>query len=75
MHCSLETGDIKLHFDNLFGGDKRLSDAFNKIIATNSKEIFKDFGQSYADTYGMVAKDFANRIFSKIPMQEIFPTE
>lgn len=72
VHCSLETGDIKLHFANLFNGDKALSDALNRIVETNSKEIFKDVGQSYGDTFGLVAKDFANRIFSKVPMDEIF---
>lgn len=59
-------------FENLFNGDKQLGDAMNKILNDNEKEIFKDVGSGYGDSFALLFKDMANKIFARVPTNEIF---
>lgn len=75
IKCTIKTDGVQLSFENFFNGDKMLIDALNKVMETNGQEIINDVSQNYADTYATVAKDFTNRIFNKVPLEEIFPSE
>lgn len=59
-------------FDNLFNGDQRLGDEINKVVNENWDAIFKDVKASYDETFGLIFKDLSNRVFSRVPFNEIF---
>lgn len=59
-------------FENLFNGDKQLGDTMNKLMNDNSKEFFKEVGVGYVDSFALVFKDMAAKIFGRVPTNEIF---
>lgn len=59
-------------FDNLFNGDQRLGDEINKVLNENWDAIFNDVKPSYDQTFGLIFKDLANRVFTRVPFNEIF---
>lgn len=68
----MEAENVHYQFDNLFDGDKQLGDTLNNVLNDNSQEIFNDVREGYAQTYATVFKDFANKIFNRVPLKEIF---
>lgn len=63
---------IHYRFDNLFNGDIELGKTINQVINDNSEEIFADVKDGYGKTYAAVFKDYTNKIFSRVPLKDIF---
>ena len=63
---------VKLYFENLFNGDKRLGDAMNSFMNDNWEIIFQELKGAYEDTFGYVFKEITNKLFTKVPMNRIF---
>ncbi|XP_066592798.1 protein takeout-like [Prorops nasuta] len=66
-------GRVSLQFDNLFNGDTVLGDQMNKFINENSELLFKELQAPYEETFGLVFQKLSNDIFSRIPMNKLFP--
>ncbi|XP_015592818.1 protein takeout [Cephus cinctus] len=64
---------VILQFDNLFEGDTVLGEQMNKFINENSDLLFKELQAPYEETFGLVFTKISNDIFSRIPMEKIFP--
>ena len=47
----------------------------NKFLNENADLLFKELKGPYEETFGIVFKKLANDIFSRVPMNKIFPTE
>lgn len=60
------------HFENLFNGDKMLGEQINKVLNENWKEIFEEVGPGYEKAMGMLLANIANRVFSKVAINELF---
>lgn len=59
-------------FDNLFNGDQRLGDEINKVLNENWESLYNDVKPGYDESFALVFKDLANRVFNRVPFNEIF---
>ncbi|KAL0275799.1 UNVERIFIED_CONTAM: hypothetical protein PYX00_003543 [Menopon gallinae] len=64
---------FKLKFENLFNGDKALGENMNQFINENWNEILLELKPSIQEAFGAVFAEISNRIFSKVPYNDIFP--
>ncbi|XP_015520401.1 protein takeout [Neodiprion lecontei] len=64
---------VLMHFGNLFDGDNALAEQMNTFIAQNSDLLFKELQASYEETFGLVFAKLGNEVFSRIPMNKLFP--
>ncbi|KAK2582559.1 hypothetical protein KPH14_004850 [Odynerus spinipes] len=64
---------VTLQFDNLFNGDPVLAEPMNKFINENSDLLFKELQAPYEETFGLVFAKISNDLFTRIPMNKLFP--
>lgn len=58
--------------DNLFNGDKALSDNINLFLNENWQEIYTELYDPLNKAYSIVFKDIINSVFSKYPYDKYF---
>ncbi|XP_055375228.1 protein takeout [Condylostylus longicornis] len=63
---------VYMYFDNLFG-DCRLSEAMNRFLNDNWELVFNELKSGYSESFGKVFKEITNKIFTKVPMDTLFP--
>lgn len=66
---------VHLHFENLFNGDRLLGNQMNRFMNDNWELIFNELKGGYEETLSYVFKEVTNKLFSKVPMDQIFPRE
>lgn len=66
---------MKFKLDNLFNGDQRLGDEINKVLNENWDSIYNDVRSSYEESFGLIFKDLSNRVFNRVPFNDIFIIE
>nr|CAH7712250.1 unnamed protein product [Callosobruchus chinensis] len=59
-------------FDNLFDGDKALGDNINQVLNENWSDVFSDVREGYEKGIGAIFHNLANRVFSIVPLEEIY---
>ncbi|XP_076231190.1 take-out-like carrier protein [Calliopsis andreniformis] len=64
---------VTLQFDNLFDGDSLLGEQMNRFINENSDLLFKELQAPYEETFGLVFTKISNDIFSRVPLNKVFP--
>ncbi|RZC37939.1 JHBP domain containing protein, partial [Asbolus verrucosus] len=64
--------ELLLKLDNLFNGDKILSDNVLQIMNENWAEVFADVKSSYEDAFAQVASGIFGNLLAKVPAAEIF---
>ena len=47
----------------------------NRFLNDNSDFLFEEFQGTYEEIFGKIFKKIANDIFSRVPINKIFPTE
>lgn len=62
---------VYMHFENLFN-DKVLSEGMNRFIDENWEAVFSGLKEGYSKGFGSIFRDLSNRIFTKVPMDQIF---
>ncbi|XP_017844864.1 uncharacterized protein LOC108601476 [Drosophila busckii] len=64
----------KVHYsmENLFNGQKDLSDNLHALINDNWKDIFNELKDDIGGGMGKIFKALLNRAFSKLPLEEVF---
>ncbi|KAF2885078.1 hypothetical protein ILUMI_21081 [Ignelater luminosus] len=66
----------KIHykFDDLLGGgpNARISQQIHTVINDNSLAIFEEVRAATEESYGIIFKEIANKIFTKVPLDEIY---
>ncbi|KAK3908171.1 Protein takeout [Frankliniella fusca] len=70
---TLDTKKLTLHFENLFNGNKELGNSMNTFLNENSAEVLKELKPAISEGFGEVFRQIANRVFSKVPLDKIFP--
>ncbi|XP_075217824.1 juvenile hormone binding protein 12 [Lycorma delicatula] len=63
---------VTFNFENLFNGNKRLGDTMNKFMNDNWQIMFNELKGPFQVAFGEVFKEISNRLFSKIPFDNIF---
>lgn len=73
-HVKLEMDVENTHFqfDDLFNGNKELSDNMNKILNESSKEVFEEIKPSLTKGLGLIMKELVNGFFDKYPYADYF---
>ncbi|KAL9889463.1 protein takeout-like isoform 2-T2 [Glossina fuscipes fuscipes] len=51
---SLEPGSVTFKFENLFGGNKELTDATNKVLSDNSLDVWNAMGEQFNNGLGQL---------------------
>lgn len=65
---------MTFYFTNLFEGkNKELSDNLHTVLNENWKEVYDDVRPQYDQAYSLIFSSYADRIFSKVPLNQIFP--
>ncbi|XP_034247581.1 protein takeout-like [Thrips palmi] len=70
---TIDTKKLHLNFENLFNGNKELGSTMNHFLNENSAEVLKELKPAISDGFGEVFKQISNRVFSKVPLEKIFP--
>ncbi|KAK4877963.1 hypothetical protein RN001_010469 [Aquatica leii] len=63
---------ITYNFDNLFEGNRRLSEQIHKTINERALAIFEEVRGVTEESYSLIFKEIGNKIFNRIPFSEIF---
>lgn len=71
LQFKFNTTRLHLYLGNLFNGDKALGDNMNKFLNENWTEIFKELHPSIEAALAQAYKEIANRIFRKVPFNQI----
>ncbi|KAI5732425.1 hypothetical protein M8J76_000101 [Diaphorina citri] len=62
-----------IHLENLFNGNKELSEQMNVFLNENWSDIIKELMPAIETALEAVVKEIGNRLFSKIAYEEFFP--
>ncbi|CAB0006990.1 unnamed protein product [Nesidiocoris tenuis] len=73
MKCQVDCNPLRIKFENMFNGNKPLSDQMNLFLNENWREIFREVEPAFSQAFSQSFKGIANRIFSRIPKNEITP--
>lgn len=68
----MEPGRIIFAFENLFNGNKIFSDRIHAVVNENWQALWLDSKTDFENTYGQIYQGLAQRLFSKIPVEDIF---
>lgn len=71
FNVKLDPKEVNFFYDNL-GVDETIGKEVQKVLNENSKLIFTDIKGDYEVSYGQIFKEMSNKIFTKIPINEIF---
>lgn len=63
---------IKLHFSNLFNGNKALGDNMNQFLNENSREILRELKPTISQSVKNLLKNIINDIFRDISYSDIY---
>ncbi|XP_014241740.1 protein takeout [Cimex lectularius] len=70
---AIETSRLHVYLANLFNGDKTLGNQMNIFLNENWQDILKELKPTISSAFGAAFKEIANRVFSKIPINQIAP--
>lgn len=63
---------IYTNFENLYNGDRALSDSTNHFLNENWQEIFSELKGSIFEAFTLITQSLLNNIFQKVPYRELF---
>ncbi|XP_066909240.1 protein takeout isoform X2 [Halyomorpha halys] len=69
----IEPTNVRLHFSNLFNGDKILGESTNKFLNDNWREAYNTYRDLPENAFAQYLKALTNSVFEKFPAEEIFP--
>ncbi|KAK3908173.1 Protein takeout [Frankliniella fusca] len=63
---------LNIKLENLFNGNKQLSDNMNVFLNENWAEVLKELKPAVTEAFGQAFGEITNRIFKKVPYNQIF---
>lgn len=63
---------IDFKFDNLFNGNKLLSDRLHVVVNENWQALWLESKKDFENIYGEIYRDFTNKFFNNVPIDSIF---
>ncbi|EZA49853.1 Protein takeout [Ooceraea biroi] len=73
IYVDLDVGYASIHLDNLFNGDKILSDAMNLFLNNNWDTVAAEMKPALEQTISELFKTFSNKIYSKYSIDTLLP--
>ncbi|KAL5245198.1 hypothetical protein ACI65C_012608 [Semiaphis heraclei] len=70
---NLKIGAVKLHFSNLFNGNKQLGDQTNRFINNNWKDLMVEIRPLLEDTVSSIILGFIKPVFETLSVDDVFP--
>lgn len=67
-----DTQQLHMKLENLFNGDKILSENMNTFLNENWRDILKELKPSISFAIEEIFKSIINRVFIKVPYDELF---
>jgi len=67
-----KTSKMTMNFQDLFNGDKRLSDAMNRILNSNWEEVLREMKPNFENALSEVFKDITNQLYKRVALQDIY---
>lgn len=68
MHVSFKVKGMRVHFDNLFNGNKVLGLTMNNFLNQNAIEVIGELEDNIGSSLAGIFLQLINNIFSKIPL-------
>ncbi|KAJ1519758.1 hypothetical protein ONE63_005014 [Megalurothrips usitatus] len=65
-------GSMKSHFQDLLKGNKAVSDQVNTFLNTEWKQFYQQIKGPGQDAVSDILKQFASRVFDRVPVGDIF---
>lgn len=75
FQLDFDTSRLHINLENLFNGDKRLGDNMNQFLNTNWRDILTELKPAITYAVEEILKGIINRIFMKVPYEEVFTRE
>lgn len=72
MRFTFDVSRLYIYLENLFNGDKALSDNMNLFLNENWKDIFQELRPSIQDAFSQIVDSLINSVFAKIPYSDIY---
>uniref|UniRef100_B3P6P1 GG11380 n=2 Tax=Drosophila erecta TaxID=7220 RepID=B3P6P1_DROER len=72
IKVELDPSHVTYHLENLFNGQKDLSENMHALINENWKDIFSELKPGIGEAFGLIAKSVLDRIFGKLPLEHLF---
>lgn len=73
FYVDFDVGHASINLENLFNGDKLLSDAMNLFLNSNWKMLAAEIKPALENTVSELFKTFSNKIYSKFPLDTLLP--
>ncbi|BES96742.1 JHBP [Nesidiocoris tenuis] len=73
LTVGIETSRFIMNLENLFNGNKALSDNMNLFINQNWQEILQELRPSISKAFGEGFRQVANQVFTRLPLDVIAP--
>ncbi|KAF4524416.1 hypothetical protein B566_EDAN009332 [Ephemera danica] len=70
---TFETSRCHIQMDNLFNGDKRLSDSMNAFLNENWREMVEDLGPTIGEALNQGFQQIILTILDQVPFDSFFP--
>ncbi|RZC34512.1 JHBP domain containing protein [Asbolus verrucosus] len=72
---AMEPELVKIKIENLFDGDKALTDSVNRLANENWRLIFDDIRTNYQDALAQISLAIFNKFLGKVSISELFGEE
>ncbi|XP_017080003.2 uncharacterized protein LOC108113805 [Drosophila eugracilis] len=72
INVEVDPAHVTYHLENLFNGQKDLSENMHALINENWKDIFNELKPGIGEAFGLIAKSVLDRIFGKLPLEQLF---
>lgn len=72
VKMEIKPENVHFHFENLFKGDKTLSDNMNAFLNDNWNDIFQEIKPQFTKAISLEVKSTLETFFSKYPYAEYF---
>lgn len=69
---NFDTSRLHIYFENLFNGDKALSDNMNLFLNENWQDILNELKPSFQDAFSQIINSLINGIFAKVAYSDIY---
>lgn len=63
---------MRMHFDNLFNGDKLLGDSTNQFLDENWRDIFNELQPAIIKAIDVQDLGIVKPVFAKVPYAELY---
>ncbi|KAF4528887.1 hypothetical protein B566_EDAN017380 [Ephemera danica] len=71
----LEVGGVKLHFENLFNGNKQLGVATNRFFNENWRDLMVELRPVLEDTIAELIHSMVRPVFDLFPLEHLLPQD